>query len=393
MQARLTRRSTLLCALVGSIVVALAGAAGSTSAVKKEPPPSPIKGLVASLNGLSLPAREAKLLDLAKKEGGTLELYTSLSSLIVKNLVKEFEKSYPGIKVNLYRAGSETLTQRILSETSAGVPGPDVIETNGTEMFFFQRKANVLVPYRQSPYAMQVPAQYRFDTFTAARLEAFVTAWNTNLLPSGQQPKSFTDLANPRFAGKLSMEPGDIDWFAGMYTYLEKKQLATLKKPTTAAGRTEQLARVRRNLDRVFTNIAKNSQVTSGHTTQATLLAAGQFAVVVSAHAQSVEQLQAKRAPVTFGPPFANPVLIRPQAMGIAYRLRHPATALLFYDWMLSPNGQQVLKDNGSEPSRIGFDDAALNGSVKVQMNLRALLTTYGAWSKKYDALLRNAKN
>ncbi len=392
MQARLTRRSTLPSALVGCIVVALASAAGSTSAIKASPPSSPLKGIVASLNGLSLPAREAKLLDLSKKEGGTLELYTSLSSLIIKNVVKGFETKYSGITVNLYRAGSETLAQRIISETSAGVPGADVIETNGTEMFFFQRKKNVLVPYRQSPYAKQVPEKYRFDTFTAARLEAFVAAWNTNLVPSGQQPKSFTDLANPRWAGKLSMEPGDIDWFAGMYTYLEKKQLAALKKPTTEAGRKKQLARVRNNLDIVFARMAKNSQITSGHTTQATLLAAGQFSVVVSAHAQSVEQLKAKKAPVTFGAPFVNPVLIRPQGMGISYRLRHPATAMLFYDWMLSAEGQQVLKDNGSEPSRIGFDDPELNGSQKVQMDLRALLTSYGAWAKKYDGILQNAK-
>ena len=95
---------------------------------------------VRQSEGLSLPAREAKLLDLAKKEGGTLELYTSLSSLITRNLLPAFEKAYPGIKVNLYRASSETLTQRILSEVSAGVAGPDVIETNGTEMSFFQNK-------------------------------------------------------------------------------------------------------------------------------------------------------------------------------------------------------------------------------------------------------------
>ncbi|MBA3331512.1 MAG: hypothetical protein H0T39_11720 [Actinobacteria bacterium] len=96
---------------------------------------------------------------------------------------------------------------------------------------------------------------------------------------------------------------------------------------------------------------------------------------------------------MTFGPPFVNPVLIRPQGLGISYRLRHPATALLFYDWMLSPAGQQVLKDNGSEPARVGFDDVALNGSVKVQMDLRPIIANHGAWAKKYEAILRNAKS
>jgi len=139
MHSRIPRRTALLCT-VAAAVFALAGAATSVSAPVAAPPASPIKALSDSLKGLSLPAREAKLLDLAKKEGGTLELYTSLSSLITRNLLPAFEKAYPGIKVNLYRASSETLTQRILSEVSAGVAGPDVIETNGTEMSFFQNK-------------------------------------------------------------------------------------------------------------------------------------------------------------------------------------------------------------------------------------------------------------
>ncbi len=184
MHSRIPRRTALLCT-VAAAVFALAGAATSVSAPVAAPPASPIKALSDSLKGLSLPAREAKLLDLAKKEGGTLELYTSLSSLITRNLLPAFEKAYPGIKVNLYRASSETLTQRILSEVSAGVAGPDVIETNGTEMSFFQNKKNVLVPYRQSPYAAGIPKRYQFDTFTAARLEAFVTAWTRTSCPPG----------------------------------------------------------------------------------------------------------------------------------------------------------------------------------------------------------------
>jgi iron(III) transport system substrate-binding protein len=372
MHDRIPKRST--AAAVVALVVALAAASAGSSAPSTAPPPSPIKALVKSLKGLSLSAREAKLHKLAAQEG-QVNVYTSLSSLIVKPLQAAWTKRYPDVKLNIYRASSEDVTAKVLAERNAGTSGADVVETNGTNMLIFQGHfKDILVPYRQSPYSKGVPKLYRFDAFTADRIEKFVVAWNTNLVPAGQEPKSFADLANPKWKGKLAMEPTDTDWFATLYTYMLKHGGPKGKKMSKA------------KLNALWRAIAANSQFINGHTAEANLLAAGQIQVIVSGHAQSLEQLQAKKAPITFTP-FVKPVIERPQGVGIVYRLQHKAAALLFYDWLLSTNGQKLLQANGVEPANPRFpDNAFLSNPKTVRVDLRPVVGHYGAWQKFYES-------
>jgi iron(III) transport system substrate-binding protein len=373
MHRGIPKRRALLIAVV-AVVVALVGATAGSSAPTSAPPPSPIKALANSLKGKSLSAREARLHTLAAQEG-EINVYTSLSSLITTSMKTAWAKRYPDVKLNLYRASSEDVTARVLAERNAGTSGADVIETNGTNMLVFQHMKNVLVPYKLSPLRAKIPKAYQFDTFTADRLEKFVVAWNTNLVSS--PPRSFQDLANSKWKGKLAIEPTDVDWFAALYTYFTK-----VRKPhmSTAAA------------DRMFKAIAANSQLIEGHTNQANLLAAGQIQVIVSGHAQSIEQLQAKKAPLSFKP-FVTPVVERPQGVGISYRLPHKAAALLFYDWLLAPEGQKIMLDNGVEPARTDFNDSAFaTKPFTIKVDERPIVANYVKWSKKFDKITGVAK-
>ncbi len=360
-------------ALVAAVLAALGGSVNPTaSAAPSARPPNPLASVLRQVKGLKLAARERKLLQLAKAEGGTLEWYTSLSSLISKPVEEAFEKQYD-LTVNRFRASSEDVTRRIEAEAGAGRSGADVVETNGIEMIFFQNR-QIIVPYSESPYRNAIPRSGRYYAFTADRVEKYTPAWNTERLPAGGPPKSWEDLASPRFRGKLSMEPTDQDWFAVLWTYLKTK-----KKWSDA------------KLNRVFRGMAQNSALTRGHTTQATLLAAGQFAVVVSPHVQSVKQLKDKGAPVAFKP-FVQPVVFRNQGIGIVYRLKHPATALLFYDWMLKKDGgQKVLIENNSEPARTDMGESEFRGAKIVYMNLKGVVGRFDFWTKKYEGFTRLA--
>jgi iron(III) transport system substrate-binding protein len=375
---RITLRVVLACATLALVATSLVAATVANTAPTKAPPAAPanFKAVLAQLKGLKVADREAKLHELAAKEG-QVNLYTSLSSLVTKGVSEAWKAKYPDVKLNLYRASSEDVTARLLAETSAGTSGADLVETNGTNMLIFQHKANVLIPYRGSPYALQIPKKYRFDTWTADRIEKFVVAWNTNLVKD--PPKTFQELATSKWKGKLSVEPTDVDWFAQLYTYFTQQ---AKKKMTTKAA------------DAMFRGIMGNSQLVNGHTNQSTLLAAGQYSVVVSGHAQSLEQLQAKKAPVTFGPPFVTPVIERPQGIGVAYRLPHPAAALLFYDFLLSGTAQKVLQQNGVEPANPYFpDNAFASKPFTIEMDLRPIVKNYGAWSKKYESFTRLGKS
>lgn len=389
MQHRTNRRVTLLVAALGSVVIALTGAASSMSAPVREPPPSPIKALVASLAPLSPAAREQKLYAGAKKEG-VLKWYTTLSRTISPAVAKAFEAKYPGIKIELYRASSEDVTARLYQEANSNTSGADVVETNGTELLFMQHRKNITIPYRGSPYAKAIPASYRFDTFTGDRIEYFIAAWNTNIVKAGQEPKGWQDMTDPKWKGLLSMEPGDVDWYAAVYQAMENTAWRKLRpKPTTAAGKAAALKRIRAKIDALWAGMARNSQIISGHTTQATLLAAGQFGVCVSCHAQSVVALKLKKAPIEFKP-YGAPLVIRAQGIGIVYRLKHPNAALLFYDWMLRPDGgQKALLEGGAAPAHPALEDKDLRGGIRFRMNLRPIVANFKYWADKYDRVMQ----
>ena len=241
---RLSKRGACATAVLAIALTALVAATVGSSASAKPAPKAPANftAVLKQINGLKPSARTQKLHDLAAKEG-QINLYTSLSSTVTKPLESAWKSAYPDVKLNLYRASSEDVTARVLAEVSAGTSGADLIETNGTNMLIFQHKANILIPYQKSPFASVVPKKYRFDTFTADRLEKFVVAWNTNLVKD--PPKTFQELAASKWAGKLSVEPTDADWFAAALSYFTKqakKKMTTKQADAMFAGIAAELA-------------------------------------------------------------------------------------------------------------------------------------------------------
>jgi iron(III) transport system substrate-binding protein len=363
--------AALLTAVLAASVAVSTGTAAST-------PPNPIKPILAQIAGLKIKGgfpgnpRDQKLHQLAVQEGGQINVYTSVSSFVQKPLQKAWSQAFPDIQLNLYRAAGEDVSTRFLNESAAGTKGADVVETDGSTMLILQHKKNLLVPYRQSPYEQQIPKKYQFDDFTADRLDRFVVAWNTNLVKN--PPTSFQALADPSWKGKLALEPTDDDWFAQLDNYFT----------TQAKPKMSQTA-----FDTMFKKIAANAQLIPGHSQEASALASGQVAIVVNGHSQSLEQLQASGAPIAFGPPFVKPVVERPQGMGISYLAPHPAAALLFYDWLLSPSGQKMFQQNGVSAANPYFGDNNFSSHpLTIQVDLRPIVGNWEGWVKHYQSIV-----
>jgi iron(III) transport system substrate-binding protein len=373
MQLPFSKRSAVTLAVLSSALAAFVGASVGSAAAPAIPA-NPLTSVLAQIKGLSIKGgfpnnpRDEKLIQLAQAEGGQVNVYTSISSFITKPLQASWAATVPSITLSLYRGASADVTTRFLYESTDGMKGADDVESDGSTMLIFQHKRNLLVPYRGSPYAKQIASEYRYDDFTADRLEMFVMAWNTNLVPN--PPTSFAQLADPSWKGKIALEPTDFDWFAAMYTYY-----TTVAKPKMTGAQ----------VDDMFKKIAANAQLIPGHTAEASALASGQVSIIVNGHAQSIEQLQAKKAPVAFGPPFVDPVVQRPQGLGISYLSPHPAAALLFYDYMLSPVGQKMLQQNGVLPANPYFPDNAFAALKTFQkMDIRPIVAHYQDWTKHY---------
>lgn len=324
------------------------------------------------LGALSGTERRDQMVKEAKKEG-QLTLYTSFTDDVASNVVAAFTKQF-GIKVNLFRGNSETVLQRVLQESGAGKTGNDAVETNFSEMATMEQKG-VLAKFKGSVLD-SVQSTGRFDDWTATRFNIMLPAWNTKLIKPGQEPRSWEDLASPRFKGKLTMEISDSDWYENVTQYWLKH------------GKTQA------QVDQLWKGIVANAKAAKGHTVMGQLLAAGQTGVDAMNYSYLVQQDIDKRAPVAYRGADGvahTPAFPRPNGVGMMKDAKHPAAAILFYDWILT-DGQKVLVQNGLTPSTKVPGDHSLDGITLVPYDVAGLTSDEKSWADKYDALLRGVQ-
>src|SRR3954470_11210655 len=173
--------------------------------------------------------RDAKLLAQAKKQG-RVAMYTSLNLKDSVPITEAFEKM-TGIKVEIWRASSEKVLQRAVTEARAGRFTCDIIETNGPEMEGCYREQ--LLDEFYSPHFRDLPpaAFPKHRHYVADRFNMFTIAYNTDLVKPAEVPKSYQDLLDPRWAGRIALEGGDVDWFGAMVKHMgEERGLAYFRK-------------------------------------------------------------------------------------------------------------------------------------------------------------------
>lgn len=365
------RKSITPLVAVG-LILAGCGSAPTSGAADGPGGEAPSSGgtAYARYAGLTGQARTDTLLADARKQGGVLDIYTSNTD--IGDLIDAFGKAYPSIKVNAFRANGETVLQRIAQESAAGKIANDIVDTDSNELRVLAGQG-VLAPY-DGPAKRGLRPEAVFTDWTAERFNAFVIGWNTRLVPSGREPKSFLDLADPRWKGKVSMEVGDWDWYGAMHTYL-----TDVKHMSPSA------------VDAAFAKVVANAKVTKGHTVQGELLSAGQFAVATSVYSHTVDKAAKKGAPVAWKPA-TDPIIIRPNGLGLMARPRHPAAALLWTDWVLT-DGQKVIAKSLRIPAATnvpGFDNPIPPGATVYNMP-GSVVDGSKKWNTAYDNLLRGA--
>ncbi|MGW2052407.1 ABC transporter substrate-binding protein [Streptomyces sp. NPDC001840] len=350
--------------LAATLVAGCGGLPGQTGAGSDE--------VYGQLRGLAGTEQRAQAEELAGKEGKTLSLYTSMTADIATPIAEAFEKEY-GIHVSVFRGNSETVLQRTLQEQEAGRPGADVIETNFAEMAILAGKGH-LADYNGSALD-KVEQAGKFDHWTATRFNVFQPAWNTTKIKPGDEPKSWEDLALPKYKGKITLEVSDSDWYENVTKYWLDH------------GKSQA------EVDSLWKAIAANSKVAKGHTTMMQFLTAGQTSMEAMNYTYITARAAKDGAPVTHLPASGVstvPAFARPNGVGMIKGAQHPAAAWLFYDWLLS-GGQQTLVDLGLTPSTKVPGDKSVDGLTLVPFDVEGLTKDDTVWDKKYDALLRGA--
>jgi len=318
-------------------------------------PSAAATGALAALTGAE---RQKRLAEGAKKEG-VVSIYTSMPQDDMGALTSAFEAKY-GVKAKVWRSGSEKILQRGLLEAKANRFEVDVFETNSPEMEVLSREKILIAansPYLNELIPQAVPAH---KEWIATRLNIFTCAYNTKLVRKEELPKTYADLLDPKWKGKLSVEADDSDWLAETVMKMgEEKGIA------------------------LFKEIARKNviSVRKGHTLLANMVASGEVPMALTLYNYKIEQMKNSGAPVDW---FAlDPTIARPNANGVARSAPHPHAALLFQDFELT-EGQHILGKRDFIPT-----------STKVPSNLNKMPLTFAnpkttlddghKWNKIYD--------
>src|SRR3984893_15612560 len=145
-----------------------------------------------------------QLIEAAKKEAQVV-LYSAMDLPVGEKLGKAFEAQYPGIQVQIERAGSERLFQRLDQEFSSGIRAADVVNSSDASHFISWKKNGWLASFVSEDIARHFLPEYRDPDgmFATTRIWLSSIAYNTNLVKPGDAPASFADLLDPKWAGKM----------------------------------------------------------------------------------------------------------------------------------------------------------------------------------------------
>jgi iron(III) transport system substrate-binding protein len=282
--------------------------------------------VVAALTLLSAaPASaQAPSLEAAKKEGKVV-WYTSLALPSAEKVAKLFEAAYPGIKVEVHRTGSQRILQRVMQELQANIKNVDVVHTSDAGHFVLLKEKSLLA--RHVPKGVeQFPTGFKDKDgyYFGLRATVNVIAYNTQKVSAADAPKTWQDLLDPKWKGKLvTAHPG----YSGVIA-------------------THVLALVHLHGWEYFQALAKNNvMLVQSAVDPSGVVASGERPVAVNGGEYTFYQIKKKGNPVEIVYPKEGvPLVVSPSA--ITAFAPHPTAARLFTDFGFTREVQQVMADS-----------------------------------------------
>lgn len=312
------------------------------------------------------PDREQRLEHAAKNEG-MLTLYTSTAQKDIAPLVEPFERKY-GIKVKVWRSGSENVLHRTLTEARANKHEVDIVQTASPEMETLFRE-DVLLPVESPAHASLIPGALRpHHGWAASFLAVWVQAYNTNLLKKEDLPKTYDDLLDPKWKGKLGIEAQIPEWYATVVGDMGEENGISF-----------------------FQTLAAQNGLSArkGHSLLNNLVVAGEVPLALTVYNYLPEQAKKKGAPIDWF--VLDPAVARASGAGVLANAPNPNAALLFYDYLLSEEAQRVFRQldyvptNKNVPSPLHKMRTTLVDPVQV-------LDEAEKWEASFESVIKQGK-
>ncbi|TAJ79898.1 extracellular solute-binding protein [bacterium] len=267
----------------------------------------------------------------ARKEK-KITIYSSISLEDITILAKAFEKKYPWIQVNSYRAGKIRLGQRIVTEARAGKSQFDVLLSSAFTTL--EIKLQKLLAQYESPERARFRAELKDPEgyWTAAQINTMSVAYNTKLVKRDEVPKDWGDLLNPRWKGKIAINANRPEWYIGLLQMMGEEE-----------GR------------KYMKSLAEMKTIPLESATLADeLLAAGEYPLFANAAPGNTERIRKKGAPVDWARLHTLPTY--PILVSVSARAGSPNSARLMTDFLLSEDGQKMLREIPRIPARTGVE-------------------------------------
>jgi ABC-type Fe3+ transport system substrate-binding protein len=251
---------------------------------------------------------------------------------VSKLMLDRFEKKYPFIKTELFRAGRGPLLNKVLAEAMAGRHVWDALSGTGEmQPSLMERKllGSYLSPERQRyEEGMKDPD----GRWTAMYVNPYVLGYNTKLVRKESVPRSYADLLDPKWrGGKISLDSDAYPILSGLAKAWGKEKAVRYLKDLAAL----------------------EPSVKRGNAERVQLTAAGEYPLLI-AYSTTIELLTQKGAPIDWVS--LEPVVVQVNPVQLAAGAPHPNAARLFVDFALAREGQEVIRDTFRIPARTDVD-------------------------------------
>jgi iron(III) transport system substrate-binding protein len=270
-------------------------------------------------------AADQALIDAARKEGTVVWYSTLIVNQLVRPMAEAFEKKYPGIAVKYSRTPAGEMALKLQNEIRAHSVQADVFDANSA--FFQAMPLDNLVEYKAQA-AESYPDNLKDPKgrFTAVNVFTMATGINTNLVPEAERPKTYEDLLDPKWKGKMAwttdLTPNGPPGFIGniLTTMGQEKGMAYLEK----------LAK------QDVANVPASQRVVLDQ------VISGQYAIGLMIFNHHTVISAKKGAPVTWLK--IEPLISTGNYVGLIKNSPHPNAGKLFEEFLLSKDGQTVLQ-------------------------------------------------
>ena len=272
-----------------------------------------------------------QLYNAAKKEGRVI-IWGPTDAIVYQRMQEALDKQYPGIKIESFESIPEPLVQRIIAESQAGKPASvDVIQSGSLRALRPLIDRDMLAPYPGWEKVFGLDAVYANQRFVGGYNLTLPIAYNTKTVSAQEAPKTWEDLADPKWKGRKIIIEARLVPFAMLGTEWGKGKAVELTKKILSQ---------------------QQPLIVQGGTTVANALAGGQVSLAVGTYAFTIEGLKKQGAAVDWVAVSPLPVLT--SAEGVLKTAAHPNAGRFFAGWMGTPEGQKIRYASRGQAMEVG---------------------------------------